>query len=594
MNELTKFYRNKYNANNKKGYSFNDITKKWDDYKLEVEHDYIQWVFPDETGGINKNAPKLTKKDIKMFKTNTAIRKNVVDATLRMLLFYGFVLDKKEFVKQIKPVNRRDRGRTIGLFAPHNFKRLTRIMDFLTIINMEFLSSTFFLALCHTLKSNSIFLKKVLENKSLKVWMSTQNSLVSYVHNYEVNKLNPREDIQTSDEEIDDWEELYYKDSDEDEEWANIPSDLLYESDEEEKDSEESEDLTDSDEEMEDESKTCGITGLDYIGNSCYMDSALICTFAMPNKAITDNILKKDLTTLKTNGRKLWSHCGDNIDNDIKKRQAIQKSLNGITESMRGKKDVKKCSNLRSLIRKCPGSQPFHGTDTQDSGEFLAYIFSLFQVDVAITKVQSYGSNSLVENPDWTLVRSEKDKHASPIIDITSTKLQNIEEGYDITKAVKQTEDALLSPSEIWTPDKDIPDVRYSRRKEVSRMKSSPLVIFNLVRTYGEAKFKKPKTKKEKDAGRGAFKGIVTEEIFREISAPENMKLKGKQLNLTAIVVHTGGAHYIANFKCNDEWYWYDDNPGESRHEINHVGSYKNMLKTDPNPMTHGTLFFYT
>ena len=72
------------------------------------------------------------------------------------------------------------------------------------------------------------------------------------------------------------------------------------------------------------------------------------------------------------------------------------------------------------------------------------------------------------------------------------------------------------------------------------------------------------------------------------------MILKDKLLQLSAIVVHTGGAHYIANFKCNGKWYWYDDNPGGSSHTIKYTGSYENMLNTKPNPLSHGTLYFYT
>lgn len=550
--KLIKFYINKYNANDKKNYSFNDIVKKWDDYKLETKHDFIQWLFPDETGGVNPKAPNLTNNDIEIFKTNSTIRSNVVSASLRMLLFYGFVLDNKDIVKQIKPLNRRDKGRTIGLFSTHNYKRLTRIMKFLNIINMEFVSSVFYLALCRAMRSNRTFLKKVLENKSLKIWMSTQNLLRSYVDDYDIKKLynNP------SSEETDEW--------------------ILIESPE-----------------YKEESKICSISGMDYTGNSCYMDSVLICTFAIPNKTITDNILKKNLSSLKNINRQLWSRCNDDIDIDIKRRQSIQKTLNDITYSMRGKKTVKNCSNLRSLIKNCPGSQAFHETLTQDAGEFLSYLFNLFQVDVATTKRQTYGSNSLGVNPDWKLVTTKTDNYASPIIDIISTKLQNIEKGYNITKAVKQSEDALLPPTDIWTPNKAQPDVTYIRRKEVFRMKSSPLIIFNVIRTYGEAIFDKPKTKKEKESGRGMFKGIATKNIFKELTAPETMELKNKTLHLTAIVVHTGGAHYVANFKCGGKWYWYNDNPGGSKHTINYTGSYEQMLKTNPNPLSHGTLFFY-
>lgn len=565
MNNLIKFYTNTYPANNKKDYFFNDIVNKWDDYKLEIEHDYIQWLFPDNTGGVNPKAPRLSSKDIKEFKTNTELRSNVVKATIRMLFFYGFVLDKKEIVLEVKPLNRREKGKTIGLFSPHNYKRLTRIMDFLVIINMEFLSAVIFLALCKSIKSNNMLLKKVLENKSLKRWMITQNILVPYVQDYDVKNLSKT---------------IVYSDDSDDEgdwgEWVEVTG-------------------TDSDEEIkqnDDNSKICHVTGLNYTGNSCYMDSVLLCTFAIPNTVITDNILKKDLKILKNKPR--WSRCDEDIDTDIKKRQNIQVELNNITDSMRNGNTTKKCSNLRSLIRKCPGSQEFHGTETQDSGEFLSYLFGLFQVNVAKKHRRSYGSNSLKQNPDWTLVRSYADNTTSPIIDVTSTRLQLVNENYDITKFVKQTDDALLPESETWIPDRSNPKIKYSRRKEVYRMKESPIVIFNLFRTYGEVVFKKPHTKEEKKEGRGPFKGIVKHNVWKKISAPENMTLKGNDLQLSAIVVHTGGAHYVANFKCKGNWFWYDDNPGGKKHIIKYTGSYENMLETSPNPLTNGTLFFYT
>jgi hypothetical protein len=597
MNNLIQFYNNRYPANNKKNYFFDDIVKKWDDYKLEVKHDFIQWLFPNETGGVNSKAPRLTKKDIQQFRTDAVLRSNVVEATLRMLLFYSFVMDGTTGVKQIKPLNRRDRGRTVGLFAVHNYRRLTRIMDFLVLIKMEYLSAMFFLALCQAIKSNDMLLKKVLKNKSLKKWMSTQNYLVSSVNSYNVGRLSASMDNESDGE---DWDINFTDGTSDEEEWEDVPSGLLYDSGESDGgDEEEWEDvpsglLYDSGE-SEESSPKCPITGLDYTGNSCYMDSALLCAFAIPNKTITDNILNKDLTTLKTFGRRLWSNCHNNIDNDIKRRQALQTAIVDITESMRGSRTVKKCTKLRSLIKRCPGPQPFHGRGTQDSGEFLTYLFNLFQVDVATTRRLTYGSNDLVGKPKWTLIREQKDPHNSPIIDITSGTLRTLAKDYDITKFVKRTQDAILDQSELWTPDKvNAPLVTYTRRKEVLRMKESPLVIFSLSRTYGEASFKKPRTKKEKLVGRGEFIGIAQKNTWTRVHAPESMMLKGNKLDLSAIVVHTGGAHYVANFKCNGEWFWYDDNPGGHGHDIEYSGSYENMLKTDPNPMSHGTVFFYT
>ena len=48
-------------------------------------------------------------------------------------------------------------------------------------------------------------------------------------------------------------------------------------------------------EEQKSENICENIKGLDYIDNSCYMDSVLLCTFLIENDTITKHILQKDL-----------------------------------------------------------------------------------------------------------------------------------------------------------------------------------------------------------------------------------------------------------------------------------------------------------
>ena len=481
-----------------------------DDYTLEISKKYMKALFP--------NKKLMSSGDLTAFRINKILRKNVAICTLRMLLFYGFIIDKKEIIRQIKPLKRNENGKIVGLYSSCNYNRITRIMNFLVEIDMEYLSAIFFLAMCKSLRSDD-YLHKVIYNKYLKDWVKTQ---------------------------------LYLKD-------YNIPTKFLKQNE-------------------------CEITGLNYKGNSCYMDSVLICTFAIPNKTITDNILNKNLDILKDN-RRLFSVCNKNLKDDIKVRQDIQKALIDITNSIRriGDKKIKNCSNLRSVIKNCPGSQPFHGTNTQDAGEFLTYLFNIFQVDVAHTSRKTYGSNDLGLSHKWILVTKQIDNNASPIVDIEATALLNIKDDYDITKFIKKREYSELDESNRWVPDKNNPSISYTLKKEIYKLKSSPMIVFNLTRKYGEQVFDK----------KGNFKNIKTLDVWKKVSAPETFVINNKTLYLSAIVVHNGGAHYIANFKCNGEWYWYDDNPG-SKHIIKNTGSYEKMLKTKPSPLTHGTLFFYT
>ena len=325
----------------------------------------------------------------------------------------------------------------------------------------------------------------------------------------------------------------------------------------------------------------CNITGLNYNGNSCYMDSVLLATFAIPNKTITDNILDKNLDVLRTYPVR-WSTCDANLDVDINRRKDIQTVIKNIAMSMRELNNVKKCSTLRKLIQTCPGPQNFHQTDPQDSGEFLTYLFNMFQVNVANTEITTYGSNSENENvtDDWVLESTKIDSNASPIINVDSITLINEEENYDITKFIKQETDAFLGIENKWTPKLG---TSYIRRKQIFEVTKSPIIIFNILRTHGEPIIKK-----------NNFIGIKTKNIWKKIQAPESMLLKNKTLYLTSIVIHNGGGHYVAVFKCERNWFYYDDNPGSSSHIIKYIGSYEKMLEISPNPLSHGTLFFYT
>ena len=159
--KLIMFYMNRYKLD---GESFNDIVEGWDDYKLEVDSNYIYWLFPSE----------MSDRDLNIFRTSSMVRSNVVKASIRMLLFYGYVMDDKEIVKRVKPLNRKEGGVTVGLFSVINYDRLTRIMEFLNKIGMEFISTVFMLALCKAMRENEVLYKMVLDSKEIIRWKSTQ------------------------------------------------------------------------------------------------------------------------------------------------------------------------------------------------------------------------------------------------------------------------------------------------------------------------------------------------------------------------------------------------------------------------------------
>lgn len=178
MNDIIEFYYNRKNANNKPNYNINTILE-WDDYKLEKEHDWIQWVFPlPVKSKYNPKAPLLNYFDINVFKTDKILVKIVETAFLRILNFYGFTIDPKTMLpKQYKPLYRKKNGRVIGLYSTHNYLRITRILKFLNLIGMKYLSMLFFLAMCLALKSDPKLHKKVVDSGALIYWINTQEYL---------------------------------------------------------------------------------------------------------------------------------------------------------------------------------------------------------------------------------------------------------------------------------------------------------------------------------------------------------------------------------------------------------------------------------
>ncbi len=312
----------------------------------------------------------------------------------------------------------------------------------------------------------------------------------------------------------------------------------------------------------------CPFTGLEYTGNSCYQDSTLLALFAIPNKFIDDHILEKDVKTVSTNpGRSLI--CSENVEKDFTYRSDIQKELISITHVMRsGKNSGKQCSNLRTLIKNCRGSQAFHGTGTQDAGEFLQYLFSLFDVEDVYQERTVRVSNDLEDIPE-SVVEVRKDRNrVSPIILISShTIRQTLTSRIDLH--LEQVQDSILDEK---NPYKGWDGTEYRRRIEILKISSASYLIF-----YANRIFR-------------TDKGEI-ERTFNELVPTETIKLNENELNLFAVVVHRT-EHYTCYIKCQNNWFYYND----MRKNIQYIGTYEKMLdeKVKPNVKTEGVLYFYS
>lgn len=105
----------------------------WDHRRLEMIHDYIQWLFPlPEPSRFNPAAPLLTADDVREFRGDPELRNRVRRSLDMMLDFFGLSRAGAE-------VTRSSRYAHAHWLDPlnHNHLRLTRILLFLRHAGLE-------------------------------------------------------------------------------------------------------------------------------------------------------------------------------------------------------------------------------------------------------------------------------------------------------------------------------------------------------------------------------------------------------------------------------------------------------------------------
>jgi hypothetical protein len=324
--------------------------------------------------------------------------------------------------------------------------------------------------------------------------------------------------------------------------------------------------------EIEKKGKLCNITGLKYKGNSCYQDSVLLALLAIPNEFINEEIVNKDMEKI-SNDDKRDIKCSEYSNlNDKIRRNKIKKELIKIMNSMRNNDDrykVETCSMLREYIKDCPsiGGQAFHGTSTQDAGEFLIYLFTLFNINnVTEKKIINIVSND-IENDVYSLKNyvliSERTEYVSPIINIHSNSLIDTKIDFYLNM-----EDDIVFDSNNLYRDRQTGEL-YKRKITKDSIQNSDYLIFQIQRlTFGN------------------------ERLYYEIIPSEYIILPNKKkLYLHAIVTHKK-THYTCYIKCNNSWFFYND----MRENIEYIGKYDDMfIDSDrPNPSKMGILYFYS
>ena len=318
----------------------------------------------------------------------------------------------------------------------------------------------------------------------------------------------------------------------------------------------------------------CDIKGLEWVGNSCYLDSTILALFFVPSR-FTDRILN---TELQINNFKTMFICGNNPQEDLKNRKLVQKELKRLVNHIRGDDQVKQCSNLRQTFKNCPNIENYFDSETKDAGEFLAYILNIFQdiTNTSHTKTMIYGTNSTVKNPSIEKLfhtRTIEDRNSSVIQHISSDELVELQQSgkkKEIKEFIQTKEDNypnFLDNENLYKPYNG--GKAYKRRIQVNSIIDTPFIVFDVKRV-----------------------NLNNEFIKSEILPNEDIQLpNGKEYKLQSIVLFNNG-HYTCMFKHTGIWYEYND-LNDSNKLIKKIPIHNNKLTPSLNPNKNGTQYYY-
>lgn len=129
--KLTRFFSG---GKDDQGRTFGEILG-WDDARLEMVHDYIQWIFPlPERSGANPEAPVLDTASTTAIRGKAEMQMRLRAAFERMLTFYGFALNDDAVVEG---PHFAAASRNWLHAGNHNHLRLTRTLRSLRVLGLE-------------------------------------------------------------------------------------------------------------------------------------------------------------------------------------------------------------------------------------------------------------------------------------------------------------------------------------------------------------------------------------------------------------------------------------------------------------------------
>eukprot|EP01065_Artemidia_motanka_P045369 TRINITY_DN664_c0_g1_i1.p2 TRINITY_DN664_c0_g1~~TRINITY_DN664_c0_g1_i1.p2 ORF type:complete len:328 (+),score=99.28 TRINITY_DN664_c0_g1_i1:78-1061(+) len=111
---------------------------------LEIDHSYIQWLFPIREQGLNYQAQELMMAEAEAFRADPVLQGRIIDSYETMLDFYGMQLQDRATGKVVRSSSPYWRARYSNLnLSFHNNLRITRILKCLGEVGLEHMKRPF-------------------------------------------------------------------------------------------------------------------------------------------------------------------------------------------------------------------------------------------------------------------------------------------------------------------------------------------------------------------------------------------------------------------------------------------------------------------